>query len=87
MDDDRTNNQTSSSSSSNNKTGTSSSVKSNKDHSSDAPLAGLGYGLPISRDYCKYFGGELDIISMEGFGTDAFIHLKRLGDSIEPVPL
>lgn len=56
-----------------------------KDHSSDSPLAGLGYGLPISRSYARYFGGDLDILSMEGFGTDAFVHLARLGDSREPV--
>ena len=59
----------------------------NKDHSKESPLAGLGYGLPISRSYCRYFGGDLDLISMEGYGTDAFVHLKRLGDSKEPVPV
>lgn len=59
----------------------------NLDHSKESPLAGLGYGLPISRSYCRYFGGDLDLISMEGFGTDAFVHLKRLGDSEEPVPV
>ena len=58
-----------------------------KDHSQEAPLAGLGYGLPISRGYCRYFGGDLDLISMEGYGTDAFVHLKRLGDTMEPVPI
>jgi len=57
------------------------------DHSTDAPLAGLGYGLPISRSYCRYFGGDLSIMSMEGYGTDAFIHLARLGNSREPVPI
>ncbi|KAI2498067.1 Mitochondrial branched-chain alpha-ketoacid dehydrogenase kinase [Fragilaria crotonensis] len=55
------------------------------DHSSDSPLAGLGYGLPISRSYARYFGGDLDIMSMEGYGTDAFVHLARLGDSQEPL--
>lgn len=29
-------------------------------------LAGYGYGLPISRLYARYFGGDLQIISMEG---------------------
>jgi pyruvate dehydrogenase kinase 2/3/4 len=60
------------------------------DFSTQSPLAGLGYGLPIARSYCRYFGGELDLLSMEGYGTDAFVHLKRFmgdDDSTEPVPL
>uniref|UniRef100_A0A7S0WY09 Protein-serine/threonine kinase n=1 Tax=Chlamydomonas leiostraca TaxID=1034604 RepID=A0A7S0WY09_9CHLO len=49
-------------------------------------LAGYGYGLPISRLYARYFGGDLQIISMEGYGTDAYLHLNRLGNSQEPLP-
>ena len=41
----------------------------NVDHSIDSPLAGLGYGLPISRSYARYFGGDLSIMSMEGVST------------------
>ena len=55
------------------------------DHSVDTPLAGLGYGLPISRSYARYFGGDLNLMSMEGYGTDAFLHLPRLGDRDEPL--
>jgi pyruvate dehydrogenase kinase 2/3/4 len=51
-----------------------------------APLAGLGYGLPISRLYARYFGGDLQVISMEGYGTDAYLHLKRLGNAEEVLP-
>jgi len=58
-----------------------------QDHSIHSPLAGLGYGLPISRSYARYFGGDLSIMSMEGYGTDCFLHLKRLGDSREPLPV
>ncbi|OMJ20429.1 [Pyruvate dehydrogenase (acetyl-transferring)] kinase, mitochondrial [Smittium culicis] len=50
-----------------------------------APLAGFGYGLPLSRLYARYFGGDLKIISMENYGTDAYLHLSRLSDSEEPL--
>lgn len=51
-----------------------------------APLAGFGYGLPISRLYARYFGGDLKLISMEGYGTDVYLHLNRLSSSSEPLP-
>ncbi|KAJ8507851.1 hypothetical protein ONZ45_g9828 [Pleurotus djamor] len=57
-------------------------------HASDfkAPMAGFGYGLPLSRLYARYFGGDLRLISMDGFGTDVYIHLNRLSSSREPLP-
>lgn len=51
-----------------------------RDFDTATPLAGLGYGLPIARNYARYFGGDLVIMSMEGYGTDSFIYLPRLGD-------
>ena len=56
------------------------------DFDRDSPLAGLGYGLPISRTYARYFGGDLELHSLEGHGTDAYVHLSRLVDNDEPLP-
>ncbi|KAL2518909.1 [Pyruvate dehydrogenase (acetyl-transferring)] kinase [Abeliophyllum distichum] len=50
-----------------------STVKNPLDEHSDIDLgtvttmAGYGYGLPISRLYTRYFGGDLQIISMERY--------------------
>merc|ERR1719223_2320315 len=49
-----------------------------QDFGTSTPLAGLGYGLPIARNYARYFGGDLHIMSMEGYGTDSFIYLPRI---------
>ncbi|XP_038217652.1 pyruvate dehydrogenase (acetyl-transferring) kinase, mitochondrial [Zerene cesonia] len=51
-----------------------------KSDSHTVPLAGYGYGLPISRLYARYFHGDLVLMSCEGFGTDAVIYLKALSN-------
>lgn len=45
---------------------------------SGSSLAGLGYGLPLGRAYAEYFGGELSVQSLWGWGTDVYVRLKGL---------
>jgi len=52
------------------------------------PMHGLGYGLPLSRLYSRYFGGDIKIASCDGYGTDAYIYLKALEtDARETLPI
>ncbi|KII88872.1 hypothetical protein PLICRDRAFT_53387 [Plicaturopsis crispa FD-325 SS-3] len=46
-------------------------------------IAGLGYGLPMSRLYAKYFGGSLDLLSLDGWGSDVFLKLRCLDEAGE----
>ena len=65
-------------------------------------MSGLGYGLPLSRVYARFGGGDLQLLSMEGYGkvlaasgnnkphaevpgTDAYLHLRRIGNFPEPL--
>jgi len=49
-------------------------------------LAGYGVGLSLARLYAQYFGGDLRILSLDGFGTDVYLHLSRLGTNCENLP-
>lgn len=49
------------------------------------PLAGFGYGLPLSRLYARYLQGDLVVCSSEGYGTDAIIYLKVLSSEANEV--
>jgi len=48
-----------------------------------SPMAGLGFGLPLSRLYAKHFGGDLKLITIEGHGTDIYLTLDRTGEVLE----
>jgi len=42
-------------------------------------IAGYGFGLPLSQAYAKYFGGDIHVESMYGYGTDVYINITNLG--------
>ena len=43
----------------------------------------LGMGLPMSRVYAEYWAGSLEVHSLEGYGTDQFLHISKLGNKNE----
>jgi len=45
-----------------------------------------GVGLPLSRLHARYYGGDVVLKSLEGFGTDAYVFLNRLGQNCENLP-
>jgi len=56
--------------------------------STSPPLAGYGYGLPVSRLYARYFQGDLTLMSAEGYGTDALVCLKAMAsEANETLPI
>jgi len=44
-------------------------------------IAGLGFGLPMSRLYAQYFGGSLDLFSLDGWGSDVLLKLRCLDEA------
>ncbi|KAJ9071142.1 hypothetical protein DSO57_1000148 [Entomophthora muscae] len=49
------------------------------------PMAGLGYGLPMTRIYAQYFGGGLEVQSIEGYGTDVYLTLPNIHENMQDV--
>ncbi|KAG9218918.1 hypothetical protein CCMSSC00406_0000968 [Pleurotus cornucopiae] len=45
----------------------------------------IGIGLPMSNIYATYFGGTLELVSLDGWGTDAYVRLPRLGTNLEGI--
>ncbi|KAG0250539.1 hypothetical protein BG011_008264 [Mortierella polycephala] len=43
----------------------------------------LGIGLPMSKVYAEYWGGDLKVITMHGYGTDAYARFCKFGNIYE----
>lgn len=54
-----------------------------RDTASYGVMGGYGVGLPLSRLYARYFGGDLEIHHMYGHGCTVAIHMSRLGTTAE----
>ncbi|KAF9283763.1 hypothetical protein BGZ68_005116 [Mortierella alpina] len=52
----------------------------------DLPFNVSGHGLPLARLVARYFGGDLSLVSMEGYGTNAYLSLYRNDDHLENFP-
>ncbi|KAJ2774257.1 [Pyruvate dehydrogenase (acetyl-transferring)] kinase 2, mitochondrial [Coemansia nantahalensis] len=62
-------------------------MEARMDEGDDAvsPLMALGFGLPMSRVYARYWGGDVKVHSLPGYGVDAYVHLPRLGNAVENI--
>ncbi|KIJ70536.1 hypothetical protein HYDPIDRAFT_172332 [Hydnomerulius pinastri MD-312] len=52
-----------------------------------APHQRIGLGLPMSNIFTTYFGGSLELVSLDGWGTDVFLRLPKLGTNLEGIEL
>ncbi|PVU93899.1 hypothetical protein BB561_002963 [Smittium simulii] len=43
----------------------------------------LGFGLPMSKVFANYWGGDVEVYSLPGYGVDTYIRLPRLGNVAE----
>ncbi|KAG0053599.1 hypothetical protein BGZ83_000809 [Gryganskiella cystojenkinii] len=46
----------------------------------------MGHGLPLARLIARYFGGDLNVVPLEGHGTDSYLSLYRNDDHLENFP-
>ncbi|KIK48877.1 hypothetical protein CY34DRAFT_71089 [Suillus luteus UH-Slu-Lm8-n1] len=52
-----------------------------------APHPRIGLGLPMSNIFTTYFGGTLELVSLDGWGTDVYVRLPKLGTNLEGIEL
>ncbi|PCH41005.1 alpha-ketoacid dehydrogenase kinase N-terminal domain-containing protein [Wolfiporia cocos MD-104 SS10] len=52
-----------------------------------SPHPRTGIGLPMSNIFATYFGGSLELVSLDGYGTDVYLRLPKLGTNLEGIEL
>ncbi|GJP66109.1 hypothetical protein CLOP_g23026 [Closterium sp. NIES-67] len=55
--------------------------------SQGTPMAGLGFGLPYSRLLAQYLGGNIEMVSIPGYGSDVYVRVRRVVDQTEAVEI
>jgi len=53
-------------------------ISSNMNNLESSTIAGLGFGMGLSRSYAQFFGGDLTVESLWGWGTDVYLGLRGL---------
>ncbi|KAJ6539374.1 alpha-ketoacid dehydrogenase kinase N-terminal domain-containing protein [Mycena capillaripes] len=49
------------------------------------PHPRIGIGLPMSNIFATYFGGSLELVALDGWGTDVYLRLPKLGTNLEGI--
>ena len=46
------------------------------------PMTGYGYGIPLTKVVARYLGGDIEIRSIEDYGTDVYIYLQNCPETL-----
>ncbi|KAA1471681.1 alpha-ketoacid dehydrogenase kinase [Dentipellis sp. KUC8613] len=63
----------------------STTVQDQESEASVGPYPRLGIGLPMCNIYATYFGGSIELVSLDGWGTDVYLRLPKLGTNLEGI--
>ncbi|CAL8076617.1 unnamed protein product [Calicophoron daubneyi] len=54
------------------------------EHKATSSVFGYGCGLPISRAYARYFGGDITMQTIRPIGTDCYVRLRHIDGKGQP---
>ena len=49
------------------------------------PISGFGHGLGMSKLYLEYFGGKIDILPLQDYGTHTIINIKSFNTNLRSI--